>query len=92
MLSANQITIGMSRKGNRRGLRVPLEDAGTCDASERRTRRQRVMEEWATLRELSHGGSNRHDDCGHFCGYPAICDRGCQVLRWECRQKLRSIV
>jgi hypothetical protein len=50
------------------------------------------MEEWATLQELSHGGSNRNADCGHFCAYLAICDLGSQVVEWERRQKLGSIV
>jgi hypothetical protein len=50
------------------------------------------MEEWATLQELSHGGSNRNADCGHSCAYFAICDLGSQVVEWERRQKLGSIV
>ena len=45
------------------------------------------MEEWATLQELSHAGSNRNADRDHFCEYPAMCDRGWQVVECECRQK-----
>ncbi len=52
----------------------------------------RTVSALATLRELSHSGSNRNADCGHFWGSPAICDRGWKVVEWECRQKLGSIV
>ncbi len=27
----------------------------------------RIASEWATIRELSHGGSNRNAECGRFC-------------------------
>jgi hypothetical protein len=48
------------------------------------------MEEWATLQELSHGGSNRNADCGQFCAYLGVCDLGSQVVERERRQKLGS--